>query len=244
MEKQPTLYSRRDFLKMSTIALSGLAFTDLPWFLQERNLELPQPEILLATHIVDEKHPISKEYITQHVEPNLIHIKDIQTNGIQRMVPVINERIKIHQSCASSLSFLAQSCRKDTGTLVYVGSGFRSIDDQRIVYLRNNKDERYSATPGASQHHTGLAVDFTSAEIGYQINSNLKFEATKVGMWLKEHAWKHGFVESYINGHDGRIQEPWHYLYIGETLASTYQDLKEQAWGGDVFDFQSLYPQS
>ena len=62
--------------------------------------------------------------------------------------------------------------------------------------------------PGTSQHHSGLALDFTSYGIGKLIDIGLHFESTKAGTWLAEHAWEYGFVRSYTGSHDGIKTSP------------------------------------
>ena len=75
------------------------------------------------------------------------------------------------------------------------------------------------ALPGHSEHQTGLSVDFV------QGTSSLteKFENTTAFEWLSENAHKFGFILRYpkdktdITGYD---YEPWHYRFVGRTVAS------------------------
>jgi LAS superfamily LD-carboxypeptidase LdcB len=92
--------------------------------------------------------------------------------------------------------------------------------------------------PGTSQHHTGLALDFTSSEIGKVVDIHSGFEATKAGKWLNEHAWEYGFIQSYVTNHDQIQNESWHFLYLGKPLAKTFVDLKSAGWYGDAFLLQ------
>jgi LAS superfamily LD-carboxypeptidase LdcB len=241
MERQS--FTRRDFLKFSALALGSLAFKDLPKFLKDENLELPQAEDPLLIHLVDEQNPVTEDFIGTKVEPNLRAVAETKVDFPYQTVPVRREDTRLHHLCLPDLSLLTHDCWRDTNILPYVAEGFRSLWAQEVAYDKNNQDGRYVAGPLRSQHHTGLAIDFTSPENSLSVHSSSGFEDTKVGQWLKKNAWKYGFVESYINNHDGRIQEPWHYLYIGKELASFYQLLKQEGWEGDVFDLQALYPQ-
>lgn len=76
-----------------------------------------------------------------------------------------------------------------------------------------------SALPGHSEHQTGLCVDFV------QGTSSLTndFENSTAFAWLKNNAHKFGFILRYpstkeaITGYD---YEPWHYRFVGRTVAS------------------------
>ncbi len=82
-----------------------------------------------------------------------------------------------------------------------------------------NEVLKTSALPGHSEHQTGLCVDFV------QGTSSLTndFENTTAFAWLKDNAHKFGFILRYpsakesITGYD---YEPWHYRFVGRTVAS------------------------
>jgi len=63
-------------------------------------------------------------------------------------------------------------------------------------------------------------VDVTSAAVGWQLEPT--FGTTPEGLWLRDHAWRFGFVESYPEGEEattGYRYEPWHLRFVGETHA-------------------------
>ncbi len=77
-----------------------------------------------------------------------------------------------------------------------------------------------SAWPGASEHQTGLAVDFGAADGLCELESC--FESTPEGKWLKENARDYGFILRYPEGKrniTGYNYEPWHYRYVGVDIA-------------------------
>ena len=80
---------------------------------------------------------------------------------------------------------------------------------------------KYSARPEHSEHRTGLAVDFTTKSI-YGVVDDV-FETTTVSDWLKENAWKYGFILRYPKDKidiTGYQHESWHYRFVGLEVAS------------------------
>ena len=150
--------------------------------------------------------------------------------------PAAHEHVRINQICQTALEelFIASNLAR---TGLYIHSGFRSYEEQAIAYSQAN-DKSTVLKPGTSQHHTGLALDFTSSEIGKIIDVNAGFESTKAGKWVSAHAWEYGFAQSYITSHDDIRNESWHYLYLGKPLAIAYRELKTGGWYGDVFLLQ------
>lgn len=118
-------------------------------------------------------------------------------------------------------------------------SAYRSISDQKDVYTTYVETQgvaaanAYVAAPGASEHHTGLAVDvdnFSAACINSSLNCGLSIAAAD---WLAANAPKYGFIIRYPKGKEsvtGINYEPWHLRYIGnqaESLASSGMTLDE-----------------
>ncbi len=115
------------------------------------------------------------------------------------------------------------------GITLDLSSVYRSIEYQRGLFERYTRvhgreaAERFSAEPGASEHHLGTAIDFGSI--------TPEFAETEAGRWLQEHAWRFGFSLSYPQGKEwltGYIYEPWHYRYIGRAAT----ELKREYFGG------------
>ncbi len=190
--------------------------------------DLPDPTLV---RIIDTTHPITQAEIADLVQPFLIPIP-LQLDGIR----AANENIYVNSIIFSSLAKLFEQANKDR-TGLFIHSGFRTFEQQAIAYSQAN-DKQVVLKPGTSQHHSGLAVDFTSTDIGKLVDINLHFENTKAGKWLIEHAWEYGFIRSYTGSHDGIKDEPWHYLYIGKDLAEAFIRLKSSGWYGDAFLLQ------
>jgi zinc D-Ala-D-Ala carboxypeptidase len=102
------------------------------------------------------------------------------------------------------------------GVTLKVISGFRSIASQVSIFDGKGGGlaaAEYSAPPGHSQHHTGLAVDINSL--------SPSFKQTKAFAWLSKNAKTYGFMLPYTEGSGdlGPRAEPWHWVYVGKPAA-------------------------
>ena len=73
----------------------------------------------------------------------------------------------------------------------------------------------YSALPEASEHRTGLCIDLIDVRTGDLVNP---FTKPYYMTWLKENAWKYGFILRYPEGEEditGYSYESWHFRYVG-----------------------------
>lgn len=113
---------------------------------------------------------------------------------------------------------------KTEGFDIIAVSTYRSYEYQEKLY--NNyvidKGKYYadlaSARPGHSEHQTGLAVDVANSTLDYD-----NFESTKEFIWMKNNAYKYGFILRYPKAKfhiTGFKYEPWHYRYVGVDIAT------------------------
>ena len=78
---------------------------------------------------------------------------------------------------------------------------------------------RSVAVPGTSEHQLGLALDIVDEE-------NTKLDESQATMptqqWLMANSWRYGWILRYPSeksAYTGIIFEPWHYRYVGRTVA-------------------------
>lgn len=118
---------------------------------------------------------------------------------------------------------------KQEGVELTVSSAYRSYAVQQQTYQHwvevngKQKADTLSARPGYSEHQTGLAIDFGSAQEGCLLEECYK--DTKAGRWLAEHAPEYGYILRFPQqqqGITGYVFEPWHYRYLGVELAKEY----------------------
>lgn len=161
--------------------------------------------------LANDRHPLEAEYIDS------IKTKEFP-NGLS-----VDERI--YEPLERMLNDAEQ-----LGYHLVVCSAYRSYDKQ--VDLFNNRVQRYReqgdtqeqaynkaktsvALPGASEHHTGLAVDIVAD--GYQNLDDSMMSRPEIE-WLYAHCQDYGFIVRYPDGKSditGIIHEPWHYRYVG-----------------------------
>ncbi len=122
---------------------------------------------------------------------------------------------RLHKDAASAFENMRQAASKDHVKLQII-SGFRGIRAQADIFESKGgglQAAEYSAPPGHSQHHTGLAIDINTLETS--------FRTSKAFSWLKEHGGEYGFMLPYgnIKGDLGPNNEPWHWVYVGKPPA-------------------------
>lgn len=168
--------------------------------------------------LVNKENMLSIDYI-----PKNMYIVDNNENNfhnylIDNIKPMLRMEVKPY---IEKLIYDANN----NGINIIVDSAFRSGNYQQMILdklISEKGTEAYKliALPGASEHQTGLAVDFAIYENGIY-NDDIK-EDDKEAIWLKDNAWKYGFVLRYPKGKEditGFNFEPWHYRFVGLELA-------------------------
>ena len=128
-----------------------------------------------------------------------------------------------------------------------INNAYRSKDEQTQIFENKmndyenegyTKEKAYEQTkltvqvPGYSEHETGLAIDFS--------NEGHYDENEKMWEWLKNNAYKYGFILRYPEDKYEITKidyEPWHYRYVGKKAAKeiTNKNLTlEEYLGGNV----------
>lgn len=127
----------------------------------------------------------------------------------------------IHGEVRPFLEDLLEEAENDEINLQII-SAFRGFDEQKslksqytVVYGETSAN-RFSADQGYSEHQLGTAVDFTTKELGLNYTS---LENTEAYEWLKNNAYKFGFTLSYPPNNEYYIFEPWHWRFVGKSLA-------------------------
>ncbi|KDN58964.1 D-alanyl-D-alanine carboxypeptidase family protein [Exiguobacterium sp. AB2] len=157
--------------------------------------------------------------------------QDLVTPNIDFVDSATGDRRMLRQEAASGIEAL-MTAAKTAGIDLRGTSAFRSYDYQVQLFnayvARDGKEQamKYSAPPGHSEHQTGLAIDVSSASVGYQLTQGL--EQTKEGKWLADNAHKFGFIVRYQRAFEdetGYMYEPWHLRYIGVEHATNVKQM-------------------
>lgn len=163
------------------------------------------------TILVNKNHSISASY----VPGDLITVDLPSTRNTQ-----------LRSVAAEGLTKLFKAAEA-AGHELYCCSGYRSYDTQSELYAWNvdtygvDGAELVSARPGMSEHQLGLAMDVTSAAVGFDLLES--FGTTPEGQFIKENAHKYGFIVRYPEGKTditGYAYEPWHIRYLGVDVAT------------------------
>ncbi len=177
--------------------------SDLPYWYED--------EIFL----INGKNPVGEDY-----KPEL---KDVR-----KSIPTAHNETKLTPACEEALAKMySDFLKQDLGELRLI-STYRSVAKQKELldkaikqrmkdYGMTEKEARESALktrmePGYSEHHSGLAIDFSTV-----YTTQNKFHETKQGKWLTENAHKYGFVLRYPKDKvsiTGINYEPWHFRFI------------------------------
>ena len=149
----------------------------------------------------------------------------LPSNFAPNNLVTINGYIKVVDYVKDAFLSLSSDA-KAIGLNIYASSGYRSYSNQKYIYEnyvsmdgKENAD-RYSARAGYSEHQTGLAIDVNTMD--------MTFDNTSESVWLRENAYKYGFIIRYPKGKEeitGYMYEPWHIRYVGKELSNKlYKD--------------------
>lgn len=169
--------------------------------------------------VVDRHHELPPKYEPDDLK--FLHPLDIPTLGGGSM--------KLREQAARATSEMVAAAREDDIELL-VSSAYRSYDTQvvsyqRLVSIYGDRAKSFSAPPGHSEHQLGTAIDLSNSETDYRLIQ--RFGETEASAWLGRNAASYGFVLSYppeSEQHTGYDWEPWHYRYVGEENARSYEE--------------------
>jgi D-alanyl-D-alanine carboxypeptidase len=126
------------------------------------------------------------------------------------------------------------------GNPIGVVAAYRSFQTQTELFDKRRAQEGYDAAvvktarPGHSEHQLGTTLDFKTKGAP---DVNKDWSRTPTGSWVTANAWRFGFVLSYPRLARGLTcygYEPWHFRYVGRTVAAQVHDsrltLREFLW--------------
>lgn len=177
--------------------------------------------------LLNKQNPVDEEF-----EPSdLVIIPEIYTHSYKH-----GTKVYLDATTMKALEAMIDDMAANGVTDVLVQSAYRTHSYQDMLfnmYIEREmeaglskeeatiKANKYSARPEFSEHRTGLCVDFTTDSIHGEVDD--VFETTEAFAWLKDNAWKYGFVLRYPKDKEsvtGYIYESWHYRFVGVDVAS------------------------
>lgn len=164
--------------------------------------------------LTSRKHPLPNSFVAK----DLVNIQ-AETGG--------GEPLKISRIIAAPLQSLVDAADEE-GRYLMISSAYRSRADQQATYdsfvtrYGEQMAGQYVSPPGSSEHHTGLAVDFSDYSAACEQDSEKCSLGMETAAWLEENAPNYGFLLRYPEGKrdiTGVGYEWWHFRYVGIPLA-------------------------
>lgn len=158
---------------------------------------------------------------------------------VMRAVPVAplvrEDGLSLQQKAAKPWQDMKTAAMSD-GILLRLVAGFRSVEDQRILFMSRLASSgiavnaiadgtadtaldsllKTTAIPGYSRHHTGFTIDIGCGEY-----DEVVFKVSRCYEWLSKdnyfHAKKFGWIPSYPEdtSDQGPDPESWEYVWVG-----------------------------
>ncbi len=154
-----------------------------------------------ALLLVNEAHPISKDYPSNVVE--------YKTSGV-----LMNECV------IEDYSSLSSAITSKFNNSLYVSSSYRSYEDQ--VRVLEEEGPAIAAQPGTSEHQTGLAQDVYVMYFG-----GGAFIKSDEGQFVNSNCYDYGYIIRYpyaMQDYTGFAYEPWHIRYVGLPHSKIIED--------------------
>ena len=162
------------------------------------------------TMLVNKYYSLSKDYV-----PELVTLNESYTTLSSRATKEVS----------NAFSTMVEDAKKQNLT-IYCQNGYRSYDSQNYIFndMRRSKGDEYAnlheARAGFSEYQTGLSLELIH---GKNQNQN-EFKDSKEFAWLKENAYKYGFILRYPEGKEnitGFAYKPYYFRYVGKNPAKT-----------------------
>lgn len=208
-------------------------------------------ELYYDTELPNTRQPKEAPHITGDAATDE-YIRVLATNRGYKLQRVPTSELSniegyaIQSSAGQSWVDMKKAAQKERGIEIAVVSGYRSIEEQRKIFMSRlasegtaTIDREYtnqeilsgqadevidnilatSSIPGYSKHHTGYAIDITDVGSGLDFEQFSKTDGYK---WLSDNNFKNakrfGFIPSYPKGAEAQGPEPeaWEYVWVGQ----------------------------
>lgn len=170
-------------------------------------------------------------YNYPYADADTIAVKDVYGNK-NKYYQVANTSIRLTPIALEAFNAMTEAFYTETGSDdMMIVSGYRNVQSQRDIYndrVATQGEELaalYVATPGYSEHHTGLAMDLSFYT---DSGASVSIEEYEHGSWIDENCAAYGFVLRYPSDKVDITKigyEFWHYRYVGKPHAQIMTDL-------------------
>ncbi|REK68121.1 MAG: VanY-A/VanY-F/VanY-M family D-Ala-D-Ala carboxypeptidase [Brevibacillus sp.] len=152
--------------------------------------------------LINSTYPVRQEGVRSDIVNVAKHAELLAGYGLH------HQNMYLSKEVAQKFSEMVKDAEKDGVNHFLMNSGYRTVHEQNQLYAEMGP--AHSLPGGYSEHNSGLALDVGS--------SVTKMERAAEGKWLKENAWKYGFILRYPEDKTdvtGIQYEPWHIRYVG-----------------------------
>lgn len=190
--------------------LDAYSYDEIHYFLEHGDGYAPGTRLIVDANAID-TYVNPTRSVSVRVPKNLLQISSTIVG--ERELYLSEDAHQALNGLCSALNAeyrMAQGCGGLTIEKAYV-----SYHDQEQLFF--NKGSEEVGYPGHNEHQLGLAVDF-----GIEGITDAQLEKTEQGIWLRDNAWRFGFVQTYTEDvQDLTNIKPkiGHYRYVGEELA-------------------------
>lgn len=235
--KQEQDASNEDIVKFINAYREHMSFGDLPYLLSSYSYatlseyyEKGDPYLKNSTLIANPnaKHLVitDKHTLYTFVPSDLVNLVDVPFANVvedKTEVKVKEEVVEpLTKLCTAASEIDSQTC----GNMI-VTTGYLSYEDQIQLYekalLKYGQDKfgQHASYPGQSEYQLGYSIKLSPVEEASE--DEQKTQAT----WLKENAYKFGFIIRYPEGKEnttGKSADAYILRYVGEKIAKEMQD--------------------
>lgn len=131
--------------------------------------------------------------------------------------------LQFHTVVMPFLTRMLDDANTNVSAVIEIVSAYRSFGSQSVI--KNSYKVTYgagansfSADQGYSEHQLGTTVDLTTPSLDTVLDT--KFDSTPAFAWLSSNAYKYGFILSYPKNNTYYQYEPWHWRFVGVSLAT------------------------
>lgn len=162
--------------------------------------------------LVNKDHPVPKGL---HPETEAVSL--VRNAELIDGFGVLDNQVMLSPRLAERFGAMVKAAGKEGINHFLITSGYR--DEQKQDELYREMGSRLALPAGYSEHNLGLSLDIGS--------SQAEMNVAPEGQWLKENAWKHGFILRYPEDKTaitGIQFEPWHFRYVGLPHSAIIQE--------------------
>lgn len=192
----------------------------------------PEEYLILANR----NHELSSSYTPS----DLVRTKTNYDKKLRKAAAYALDAMFLEMKALGVCDTIPQSAYRSYATQVRIYNSY--LEKERKKHPTYTEEQiialvqTYSSPPGASDHQTGLAVDF------HPIGSS--FSKTQAFRYLKKNAHKFGFILRFPDGMTditGYKYESWHWRFVGREAATkiyerglTLEEYLEELYGGII----------